>query len=244
MDPRADLKQEAAEAAVGEIRSGMAVGLGTGSTAIFATRRVGALIKSGELQDIVAFATSTATRREAEALGIPMLADELPCDLDVTIDGADEVDPVLNLIKGGGGAHLREKLVAQATRRELIVVDDSKLSPRLGTRHPVPLEVLELGWSSQDRSVASLGGTARTRLAPDGRPLRTDQGNLILDADFGPIDDPVGLAAALDDRAGIVAHGLFLGLTSAVVVAGADGVRWLTPPGADPGSASGTARTP
>lgn len=229
MDPQAGRKQEAAEAAVGEIRSGMAVGLGTGSTAIFATRRVGALLQSGELRDIVAFATSTATWREAEALGIPLLPDELPRDLDVTIDGADEVDPDLNLIKGGGGAHLREKLVAQASRRELIVVDDTKLSPRLGTHHPVPLEVLELGWSSQARFVASLGGTARMRLAPDGRPVRTDQGNLILDADFGPIEDAAALAAALADRAAILAHGLFLGLTSAVVVAGADGVRWLTP---------------
>ncbi|HEV2993805.1 MAG TPA: ribose-5-phosphate isomerase RpiA [Acidimicrobiia bacterium] len=242
MDPLAGLKQEAAEAAVGEVHSGMAVGLGTGSTAIFATRRVGALLRSGELRDIVAFATSTVTRQEAETLGIPLLPDELPRDLDVTIDGADEVDPELNLIKGGGGAHLREKLVAQASRRELIVVDDTKLSPRLGTHHPVPLEVLELGWSAQARFVASLGGTARTRLAPDGRPVRTDQGNLILDADFGPIADAAPLAAALDDRAGILAHGLFLGLTSAVVVAGAAGVRWLTPPGTD-GSATGTARS-
>ena len=243
MDPQARWKQEAAEAAVGEVHSGMAVGLGTGSTAIFATRRVGTLLQSGELRDIVAFATSTATRREAEALGIPMLPDELPRDLDVTIDGADEVDPDLNLIKGGGAAHLREKLVAQASRRELIVVDDTKLSPRLGTKHPVPLEVLELGWSAQARFVASLGGTAPIRQAPDGRPARTDQGNLILDADFGPIADAAALAAALDDRAGILAHGLFLGLTSAVVVAGSEGVRWLTPPESG-GSATGTARTP
>jgi ribose 5-phosphate isomerase A len=243
VDPLADQKREAAEAAVREVRSGMTVGLGTGSTAIFATRHIGALLQAGELRDIVAFATSAATRREAEALGIPMLPDELPRDLDVTIDGADEVDPELNLIKGGGGAHLREKLVAQATRRELIVVDDTKLSPRLGTHHPVPLEVLELGWSSQDRFVVSLGGTTTMRRRTDGRPVRTDQGNLILDADFGPIDDAPALAAALAARAGILAHGLFLGLTSAVVVAGADGVRWLTPPGSG-GSATETARTP
>ena len=242
MDPQAALKRAAADAAVGEVRSGMSVGLGTGSTAIFATRRIGALLHAGELRDIAAFATSAATRREAEALGIPLLDDDLPRDLDVTIDGADEVDPELNLIKGGGGAHLREKLVAQATRRELIVVDDTKLSPRLGTRHPVPLEVLELGWSSQARFVATLGGTTTLRLGADGGPVRTDQGNLLLDADFGPIDDAVALAASLAARAGILAHGLFLGLTSAVVAAGADGVRWLTPPGSG-GSASGRART-
>ena len=225
-----------------EVRSGMAVGLGTGSTAVFATRRIGALLSSGVLRDLVAFATSDETRREAEALGIPMLADELARELDVTIDGADEVDPALNLIKGGGGAHLREKVVAQATRRELIVVDDTKLSPRLGTRRPVPLEVLELGWSSQARFVESLGATPTVRVGADGQRFRTDQGNLILDAAFGPIDDPVGLAAELAGRAGIVEHGLFLGLTSAVVVAGADGVRWLTPPGSvDTGG--GTSRT-
>src|SRR5690242_11845820 len=131
-DPRAALKQQAAEHAVKYVQSGMTVGLGTGSTAIFATREIGALLRSGSLHDIVAFATSKATYDEAVRLGIPLLADDLPRDLDLTIDGADEVDPQLNLIKGGGGALLREKLVAQATRREIIVVDESKLSPRLG----------------------------------------------------------------------------------------------------------------
>jgi len=228
-DPQAGWKRQAAEAAVGEIRSGMAVGLGTGSTAIFATRRIGALLAEGALHDIVAFPTSDETRRAAETLGIPLLPRELPRGLDVTIDGADEVDPDLNLIKGGGGAHLREKIVAQASARELIVVDESKLSPRLGTKHAVPLEVLELGWASQARFVESLGGEVTVRTRPDGERVRTDQGNLILDAAFGPIADPASLAAELAARAGIVEHGLFLGLTSAVVVAGPDGVRWLTP---------------
>ena len=226
-DPQAGWKRQAAETAADEVRSGMAVGLGTGSTAIFATRRIGARLAAGALRDIVAFATSEETRREAEQLGIPMLAEELPRDLDLTIDGADEVDPALNLIKGGGGAHLREKIVAQASRRELIVVDETKLSPRLGTQRAVPLEVVELGWSSQARYVESLGAAVTMRTGSSGEPMRTDQGNLILDAAFGPIDDAAGLAAELAGRAGIVAHGLFLGLTSAVVVAGPDGVRWL-----------------
>jgi ribose 5-phosphate isomerase A len=178
---------------------------------------------------VVAFPTSDDTRREAEGLGIPLLPRELPRVLDVTIDGADEVDPALNLIKGGGGAHLREKIVAQASERELIVVDESKLSPRLGTHHALPLEVLELGLASQTRFVESLGATVTVRTGPDGERFRTDQGNLILDAEFGPIDDPGALAVQLAARAGIVEHGLFLGLTSAVVVAGRDGVRWLTP---------------
>jgi ribose 5-phosphate isomerase A len=229
-DPNADLKRQAAEAAVQEVRSGMTVGLGTGSTAIFATRRIGALLASGELHDIVGFPTSDETRREAEALGIPLLDLALPRDLDLTIDGADEVDEHLNLIKGGGGAHLREKIVAEATRREIIVVDESKLSPQLGTRHPVPLEVIELGWEAQARFVATLGATATVRTGPDGSRFRTDQGNLILDAAFGPIADPAALAARLSARAGIVEHGLFLGLASLVIVAGRAGMWELTPP--------------
>jgi ribose 5-phosphate isomerase A len=229
-DPQAGFKQQAAEAAVAEVQPGMAVGLGTGSTAIFATRRIGELLQRGELRDLVAFATSEDTRRAAEALGIPVLPEELPRTLDLTIDGADEVDPALNLIKGGGGAHLREKIVAQASARELIVVDETKLSPRLGTHHALPVEVLEFGWSSQARYLETLGATISVRTGPDGHWFRTDQGNLVLDCAFGPIVDPPALADQLAGRAGIVEHGLFLGLASAVVVAGRDGVRWLTPP--------------
>lgn len=228
-DPQADWKRQAAEAAVTEVQSGMAVGLGTGSTAIFATRRIGELLQRGELRDLVAFATSEETRREAEQLGIPMLDEDLPRSLDVTIDGADEVDAQLNLIKGGGGAHLREKIVAQASVRELIVVDETKLSPQLGTHHALPVEVLAFGWSSQGRYLESLGATVTVRPGPDGQWFRTDQGNLVLDCGFGPIPDPPALAQHLEDRAGVIAHGLFLGLTSAVVVAGPTGVRWLTP---------------
>ncbi len=228
-DRQAHLKQQAAEAAVAEVRSGMTLGLGTGSTAVFATRRIGALLAAAELRDVVAFATSDATRREAETLGIPLLDEELPRDLDLTIDGADEVDPRLNLIKGGGGAQLREKIVAQATRREIIVVDDSKLSPQLGTRHALPIEVVAFGWARQARFVESLGAAVTVRANPDGSWFRTDQGNLVFDAAFGPIGDPEALAGTLAARAGIVEHGLFLGLTSEVVVAGPDGVRWLTP---------------
>lgn len=228
-DPQADWKRQAAEAAVTEVRSGMAVGLGTGSTAIFATRRIGELLRRGELVDLVGFATSEDTRREAEQLGIPMLDEELPRALDVTIDGADEVDPDLNLIKGGGGAQLREKIVAEASARELIVVDETKLSPRLGTHHALPVEVLEFGWSSQARYLESLGATVTVRTGSDGQRFRTDQGNLILDCGFGPIADLPALARHLDGRAGLVGHGLFLGLASAVVVASAAGVRWIRP---------------
>jgi ribose 5-phosphate isomerase A len=226
--PHAALKKEAAEYAVASIKSGMTVGLGTGSTAIFAIRRIGALLQSGELENIVGFATSKASWDAAVELKIPMLTDDLPKGIDVTIDGADEVDPQLNLIKGGGGALLREKLVAQASKRELIVVDESKLSSRLGTLHVLPVEVLPFGWRSQARFLESLGARYVVRQAPDGREYRTDQGNLILDCDFGPIADATKLARELEGRAGVVEHGLFLNLTSSVIVAAAQGIRELT----------------
>lgn len=228
-DPHAALKKEAAEHAVRYVASGMTVGLGTGSTAIFAIRHIGALLQSGDLKDIVGFATSKVSWDAAVALKIPMLTDDLPKGIDVTIDGADEVDPALNLIKGGGGALLREKLVAQASKREIIVVDESKLSSRLGTLHVLPVEVLPFGWRSQARFLESLGARYVVRQTPDGREYRTDQGNLILDCDFGPIADTRKLACELEQRAGIVEHGLFLGLTHNVVVAGKTGVRELTP---------------
>jgi ribose 5-phosphate isomerase A len=202
----------------------MKVGLGTGSTAIIATRRIAELLKAGKLRDIVSFATSKATAEEAGRLGIPMLPDDLPVDLDVTIDGADEVDPELNLIKGGGGALLREKIVAQVSAREIIVVDETKPSPRLGIHKPVPIEVIPFGWRSQARYVESLGGSCQIRQTRDGHPFVTDSGNMILDCDFGPIIDAPRLAAALSSRAGIVEHGLFIGLATDLIVAGADGV--------------------
>lgn len=225
-------KRRAAEHAVQYVQSGMAVGLGTGSTAVFATRAIGALLRNGRLKDIVAFATSKATYAEASRNGIPLLPDNLPRALDLTIDGADEVDPQLNLIKGGGGALLREKLVAQATAREIIVVDESKLSPCLGTHFALPLEVLPYGWKSQQRFLEALGAKLKVRLTASGGECRTDQGNLLLDCEFGPIADVYSLAQKLEARAGIVEHGLFLGLTEMVVVSGPGGTRELHRPSA------------
>jgi len=228
-DPHASLKKEAGEHAVRYIQSGMTVGLGTGSTAIFFIRRIGELLKAGELKDIVGFATSRASWDAAVELNIPMLPEDLPKNIDVTIDGADEVDPQLNLIKGGGGALLREKLVAQASRREIIIVDESKLSQRLGTLHVLPVEVLPFGWRSQARFLESLGAKYVVRQDTAGKEYHTDQGNLILDCDFGPIADAAKLAGELETRAGIVEHGLFLNLTSTLIVASADGIREITP---------------
>jgi ribose 5-phosphate isomerase A len=224
-----ELKKQAGVAAAALVETGMVVGLGTGSTAIFATRRIAERLKSGELKDIVAVATSKATDAAAGELGIPMLADEIPTDIDLTIDGADEVDPALNLIKGGGGALLREKIVAQASARMVVVADDSKLSPRLGTKWALPIEVIEFGWKSQARFLASLGATVVPR-APGGSLFRTDSGNIILDCNFGPILDVHALAQQLANRTGIVEHGLFLDIAQEVFVAGSDGIRHLRRP--------------
>ncbi len=227
-DSQTQFKQAAALRAVEFVQSGMRVGLGTGSTAIFATRRIGELLQTGQLRDIVAFATSKVTDAEARRLGIPMLSDDLPQDLDVTIDGADEVDPNLNLIKGGGGALLREKIVAQVSAREIIVVDESKPSPRLGTHWPVPVEVLPFAWRSQARFLEGLGAKYTIRQTHDGTQFVTDSGNMILDCHFGPIADAKQLADALAGRAGIVEHGLFIGLATDLIIAGANGIQSQT----------------
>lgn len=226
-DHRAKLKQEAAEYAVQYVQSGMVVGLGTGSTAIYATRRIGALLRDGLLKDITGFATSQATQDAAEHLGIPLMQPSLPLNIDLTIDGADEVDPHFNLIKGGGGALFREKIVAQASDREIIVVDDSKLSQCLGTRFPLPVEVSPFGWQSQSRYLESLGARAVIRKNKDGSQFVTDSGNMIFDCNFGPIADVEALAAKLGARAGIIEHGLFIGIARDVIVASETGVRHL-----------------
>jgi ribose 5-phosphate isomerase A len=221
-------KQQAAEAAVALVESGMAVGLGTGSTAIWVTRRIAALLREGKLHDVVGFPTSRTTAAEAQALGIPLLDDALPRPLALTIDGADEIDAHLNLIKGAGGALFREKVAAEASARMLVVADRSKLVTTLGERMPVPVEVTPFGWHSQQRFLESLGAGVALRHKADGGPFQTDQGNWVFDCRFGPIADPALLAAALDGRAGIVEHGLFINRASAAFVAGPDGVQTLT----------------
>lgn len=226
-DPRLAQKQAAAVRALDWVESGMVVGLGTGSTAVWAIRGLGARLADGSLREIVAVPTSEASATEARAVGIPLATfDDHPV-IDVTIDGADEVDPDLNLIKGYGGALLREKVVAQATRREVIVVDDSKPTERLGTRCHVPVEVLRFACATERGFLESLGATVVLR--PDGvGPFVTDEGNWILDAAFGPIPDAATLADALASRAGIVEHGLFLDLTADVLIATPTGVTHLT----------------
>ena len=222
------LKYKAAERAVEFVKSGMVVGLGHGSTAIFAVRHLARSLRSGMLSDLLGVPCSLQVENEARQLGIPLTTLEEHPTIDVTIDGADEVDPNLDLIKGGGGALLREKIIAQASRREIIVVDDSKLSPLLGTRWPVPVEVLPFGLRSQVQYLESLGAHVRVRQTSDGTSFTTDQGNLILDCDFGPLAKPDKVASKLDGRAGIIEHGLFLGLATDVIVANEKGVRHRT----------------
>jgi ribose 5-phosphate isomerase A len=222
------LKQQAADEVLKYIEHGMIVGLGHGSTAILAVRGLGKLLTQGKLHDIRGVACSRQIEEEAIRLGIPLI--ELDAQgVDLTFDGADEVDPKLNVIKGGGGALLREKIVAQASRREIIIVDESKVSPALGTHWALPVEVIPFGWRSQAAYLEGLGARpALRRGRPDGEPFRTDQGNYILDCNFGPMEDPVALGDRLDARTGIVGHGLFLGLVTEVIVAAQSGTRLLT----------------
>jgi len=217
-------KQHAAECAVELVQSGMVVGLGTGSTAVFAIRRIGLLLQSGQLRDVVGVPTSAAAEAEARTVGIPLIEPELAREVDLTIDGADEVTPGLDLIKGRGGALLREKVVAQASRREVIVVDQSKLSPRLGTHSPLPVEVLRFGWRSQARFLESLGARVELMSGSGGRPFVADEGNLTLLCSVGGVAAPADLAQGLAARAGIVEHGLFLGLATDLIVAGSGGI--------------------
>ena len=217
------LRRQAAWRAVEFIERGMVVGLGHGSTASFAVDRVAELLRTGELDDIVCVPCSDEVARHAGRLGIPLTTLDDHPSIDLTIDGADEVDTEMNLIKGGGGALLREKIVACASVREIIIVDGSKLSRRLGTRFALPVEVIPFAWTVEAEALSALGAHVLRRGGED--PYLTDQRNFILDCDFGPIERPSELSAQLDARPGIIAHGLFIGLATDLVVATERGVR-------------------
>lgn len=222
------LKQQAAEYAAELVEPGMVIGLGVGSTVAHALRRIADRYRSGELRDIVGVPCSIRTAETARSLGIPLASLEEQPAIDLTIDGADEVDRDLNLIKGAGGALLREKIVAQVSRREVIAIDDSKLSTVLGESSPLPVEVFPFGWSTQARFLETLGAHVSLRCDEQGEPVRTDQGLLVLDCNFGPITNLHDLAHQIKGRAGIVEHGLFLGLATDVIVASDNGVEHRT----------------
>lgn len=216
-------KRQAAERAVEAIRSGMVVGLGTGSTAVFAVRRIGELLAAGSLRDIIGIPTAEVTAREAERAGVPLgTLDDHPT-IDLTIDGADEIDPQLNLIKGLGGALLREKIVAASSRRFIIIADETKLVERLGMRAPAPVEVIPFARRPVADYLASLGAAVVERQR-EGRTFITDEGNIILDCRFAEPFDPPEIGRLIRARPGVVEHGLFLGMATEAVVAGASGV--------------------
>ena len=224
--PRDAQKKAAAEAAVALVESGMVVGLGTGSTAAFA---IDALIRRArEGLSIVCIPTSERSDEQARKGGLALTTFAAHPRVDVTIDGADEIARgSLNLIKGLGGALLREKIVAAATDRLVIVADESKLVDRLGGTSPVPVEVVPFGWETTSARIERLGGRPVLRCGTSGAPYKTDGGNLILDCRFGLIDDPVALEAALAQVIGVVETGLFTGMTDRALVASADGVMTL-----------------
>jgi ribose 5-phosphate isomerase A len=222
-----ELKRRAAQRAAEFIESGMVLGLGTGSTIRFALEIISEKIRDGELKDVVGVPSSLQTEASSKKLGIPLTTFQEHAALDVTIDGADEVDPQLSLIKGGGGALLREKILAQSSHRNIIIVDESKCSAQLGTLWALPVEVLPFGWLPEGRFIESLGAHVTLRKDPDNTPFLTDQENYILDCNFGKIPRPEELARQLDMRAGVMAHGLFVGLATDVIIAGEGEIRHL-----------------
>ena len=222
------MKRAAAARALDFVASGMAVGLGTGTTVRPLLALLAERLAAGGLRDVVAVPTSEDTARRCRELGIPT-ATLAECPVpSLAIDGADEVSPRLDLIKGGGGALLREKIVAVAARRFVVVADASKLVRRLGTRAPVPVEVVPFGWSALIPFFEGLGAQPALRRGPDGAPTVTDNGNYLVDCRFARgIADPAALARALARRTGVVEDGLFLRIARVAVVAGARGVRIL-----------------
>ncbi|MGQ0797996.1 MAG: ribose-5-phosphate isomerase RpiA [Methanobacteriota archaeon] len=210
-----DQKRRAAEASLKSIRAGMVVGLGTGSTARYVLEGIARLVADGV--DVRGVPTSLATADLAKSLGIPLTSLEENPRLDVAIDGADEVDPKLNLIKGLGGALFRERIVARAAKKFVVVVDESKLVPRLGTHAPLPVEVHPFGWRVAVRALEQLGATVELRRTR-GEFARTDNGNYLAEARFGAIKAPGELAIDIQAIPGVVGHGLFLGMADLVLV--------------------------
>jgi ribose 5-phosphate isomerase A len=225
-----DLKRAAAEAAAAHLESGMIVGLGTGSTATLAINAIGRRVAEG--LRIIGIPTSEATAQLAKSLGIPVATLGEHAHIDVTVDGADEVElGTLNLIKGHGGALLREKIVASASARLVIVVDESKLVDHLAARDPIPVEVVPFGWQATAKRLRQLGAVPSLRRSADGQMFVTDGGHYILDCSFAGIASATQLERALDSVVGLVEHGLFLGMTTEVIVGATQGVRVLKPEG-------------
>jgi ribose 5-phosphate isomerase A len=222
-----NLKKQAAEKAVEQVRNGMILGLGTGSTARYAIIKIGELWQSGVLTDIVAIPTGEATAALARQYDLPLTTLTEHPVIDLTIDGADEIAPNLDLIKGQGGALLREKIIELASKRFIVIADESKLVDKLGIRSPLPVEVIRFEVQYQADWLRTLGCQPVLRRG-ETEPYLTDNHNYIVDCTFPDgIDDPVDLAALLTDRVGVVAHGLFLGMANEAIVATAEGLRQI-----------------
>jgi ribose 5-phosphate isomerase A len=221
-----EAKREAARAALAELPESGVVGLGTGSTAKLFIDEVGALVKAG--RKLRGVPTSEGSRRQAEALGIPLLSDDGPWAIDVTVDGADEVSDALDLVKGGGAAHTREKIVNFASARNVIIVDGSKLSTKLGEKWSVPVEVLSVAHPMTASHLAKLGTPVLRK--KDGSVVRTDAGNVIYDVRVAPLDSPAELDLALHAIPGVVETGLFVGRCDLLIVASPAGVRRVPRP--------------
>jgi ribose 5-phosphate isomerase A len=224
------LKRQAAARALEEVRDGMRLGLGTGSTAKHFVELLGERVRSG--LNVVGVPTSEVTRADAERYGIPLTTLDQIDRLDLTVDGADEIDPTLNVIKGGGGALLREKIVATASDRMIVIADDSKWVDVLG-RFPLPIEVIPFGLAATQRALTEafaqggVSGQMVLRQGKDGHVFVTDGGHWIIDAHLGRIADAPRLAALLSVIPGVVEHGLFIGVAKAAVLAGAQGIRFV-----------------
>ncbi|WP_457638283.1 ribose-5-phosphate isomerase RpiA [Oceanithermus sp.] len=221
-----ELKKQAAAAALRYVEPGMTLGLGTGSTARWAVLLLAEKIRSGQLRGVRAVPTSRQTEELARQQGIELV--ELgPEGVDLAIDGADEIDPDLTLIKGRGGALLREKIVEAAARRFIVIADSSKKVDLLGTRAPLPVEIARFGWRRTLALVEGLGATANLR-ENGGQPVVSDNGNYIIDASFGPIGDPAGLEASLKLLPGVFEVGIFRQMADLAIIAGPEGVEEVT----------------
>lgn len=219
LDPVKLMKQQVGKAAADRVQSGSVVGLGTGSTTAYAIQFLGDRLKSGDLTDIKGVPTSFQASVLAKQYGIPLTTLDEIDGIDIAIDGADEVDPQKNLIKGGGAAHTREKVVDSLAKEFIVVVDSSKLVEKLGSTFALPVEVLPMAIAPVTKALEALGGKPELRMGvkKDG-PVITDQGNMVLDVNFTAIDDPASLEATINNIPGVLENGLFVGVTDVVLI--------------------------
>ncbi len=222
---REDLKKQAGERAVGYIEDGMTIGLGTGSTVEYSLKKIGKLVRDG--LKIKGIPTSIRTQRIAKKEKIPLTTLEENPVIDITIDGADEVDSDLNLIKGGGGALVREKIIAFNSKKVIIVIDDSKIVKALGIDFPLPVEVVKFGWTSTKKTLEEIGCNVELRRVMENEPYITDNSNYILDCEFERILEPEQLEIDINNIPGVVDNGLFIGLVDEVIVGGKQGISTL-----------------